>query len=77
MLFFDNFLTKINAKNILFQNIKILRGPLLAHQLPKSVAVAIGPKVAANVRSTGTPCWANVCMISELLATEGGPPVDQ
>ena len=33
-------------KTHLFQNINILRGPLLAHQLPKSVALAQGPAYA-------------------------------
>ena len=44
--FLTQFLTIFKVKNILFQNIKILRGPLLAYQLPKSVAVAQGPAYA-------------------------------
>ena len=37
------YLTIFNVKNTLFQNINILRGLLLVHKLPKSVALAQGP----------------------------------
>ena len=47
------YLTIFNVKNTLFQNINILRGPLLAHQLPKSVAVAQGPSYAQWCKISG------------------------
>ena len=40
--FLPYYLTIFNVKSTLFQNINILRGPLLAHQLPKSVSFIIG-----------------------------------
>ena len=40
--FLPYYLTIFNVKNTLFQNINILRGPLLAHQVPNSVSFIIG-----------------------------------